>query len=406
VTIATTRRDSLKAVAGACASLLAPTGAHAQHLTFAQWIAAFRAKALAHGITEDVYARAMDGIAPDPTGLAAMRNQAEFNLKLWQYLNRVVSDWKLAAGREKAKLYAPLLARIEADFGVEPSFMLGVWGIESAFGDPVVAKNHSRPVIPSLATLAWAAPRRRAYWEQELINALAIVQRGWSTPAEMVGSWAGAMGHTQWMPEVWLHIGIDYDHDGKISPFGAPDDALGSTARYFVERGHYRRGEHWGYEVRLPQSHSRDGWRSYAAWHARGVTRADGEPFAQPNAMARPWLPVPGGPAFLLGPNFFAARSYNPSLSYALGLVYLGDRCSGGAPFVQQFPGSEPAPTLAEIEEIQRRLTALGFDTGTADGRIGLATTLAVRDYQRKAGIEPADGYAGLGLLARLRQGS
>ena len=146
--------------------------------------------------------------------------------------------------------------------------------------------------------------------------------------------------------------------------------------------------------------------RTYAAWQALGVTRADGEPFPQPNATARPWMPVPGGPAFLIGANFFAAKSYNPSMSYALALVYLGDRCVGGAPFVQKFPGSEPPPTLAEIEEIQRRLTALGFDTGGADGRIGIDTMLAVRNYQRKVGIEPADGYAGVGLLARLRQGS
>ena len=132
--------------------------------------------------------------------------------------------------------------------------MLGVWGIESAFGDPIVQKNHMKPVFPSLAALAWGEPRRRAYWESELINALTIVQRGWGTPDEMVGSWAGAMGHTQWMPEVWLHVGMDYNQDGKISPFGPPDDALGSTARFFVERGKYRRGEHWGYEVREPRA--------------------------------------------------------------------------------------------------------------------------------------------------------
>ncbi len=263
-----------------------------------------------------------------------------------------------------------------------------------------------RPVIPSLAALAWAEPRRRRYWEQELINALTIVQRGWGSPQEMVGSWAGAMGHTQWMPEVWLHIGIDYNHDGKVSPYGPPDDALGSTARFFVERGKYRRGEDWGYEVRMPEKLGGSRPRSYAAWQARGVSRADGKPFPQPNATARPLTPVPGGPAFLVGPNFFAAKSYNPSMSYALGLCYLGDLCVGGAPFVQKFPGSEPAPTLDEIQEIQRRLTALGFDTGGADGRIGMGTTLAVQNYQRKAGINPADGYAGVGLLARLRHGS
>jgi membrane-bound lytic murein transglycosylase B len=383
-----------------------PSGADAAATSFDQWIATFRARANARGITDATYTAVMTGLTPDTTGLEAIRNQPEFNLQLWQYLNRVTSDWKITAGKEKAKQYAPLLTRIEQDFGVEPAFMLGVWGIESAFGDPVVAKNYMRPVIPSLATLAWAEPRRRAYWQQELINALTIIQRGWSTPEEMVGSWAGAMGHTQWMPEVWLDMGIDYDHDGKISPYGPPDDALGSTARYFVERGNYRRGEHWGYEVRLPKGVHGGAARTYAAWQKLGVTRADGEAFPQTSTTARPWIPVPDGPAFLIGPNFFAAKSYNPSMAYALGLVYLGDLCVGGAPLVQEFPGSEPPPTLAEIEEIQRRLTALGFDTGSADGRIGMSTTLAVQSYQHKIGTKPADGYAGVGLLARLRQGS
>jgi membrane-bound lytic murein transglycosylase B len=348
----------------------------------------------------------MRGVHPDTAGLEAIHSQPEFNELLWQYLNRRVSDWRIITGREKAKEFAPLFSRIEKDFGVERAIMLGVWGIESTFGDPIVQQNHMRPVIPSLAALAWAEPRRRAYWEQELINALTIVQRGWSTPEEMVGSWAGAMGHTQWMPEVWLHVGMDYDGDGRVSPFGAPDDALGSTARYFIERGKYRRGEHWGYEVRMPAPTGGGVSRTYAAWQALGVVSADGEPYPQPNATAKPWLPVPGGPAFLLGPNFFAARSYNPSMNYALALVHLGDRCVGGGPFVQKFPGSERAPTLAEVQEIQRRLTALGFDTGGADGRIGNDTMLAVRNFQRKAAITPADGYAGVGLLARLRQAS
>ena len=374
--------------------------------SFAQWIEAFRKKALARGIMPETYARIMDAIEPDMTGLEAIRNQPEFNLQLWQYLNRATSEWKIIAGKAKAKEYAALLARIETDFGIEPAFMLGVWGIETAFSDPVVEKNHMRPVIPALAALAWAEARRRHYWEAELINALTIVQRGWSAPNEMVGSWAGAMGATQWMPEVWLHVGIDYDGDGRISPFGPPDDALGSTARFFVERGNYRRGEHWGYEVRLPDRLKGNASRSYADWEKLGVKRADGDAFPQPQATARAWVPVAGGPAFLLGPNFYAAKSYNPSMSYALALVHLGDRCVGGAAFVQQFPGGERSPTLAEIVEIQERLTALGFDTGGADGRIGRDTTIAVLNYQRKMGLQPADGYAGVTLLARLRQGS
>jgi lytic murein transglycosylase len=192
----------------------------------------------------------MHGLKPDTTVFEQLHSQPEFNEQIWQYLNRRVSDWRIVTGKEKAKEYAPLLARIEQDFGVERSVMMGIWGIESAYGDPLVQQNHMRPVIPALAALAWGEPRRRTYWEQELLNALVIINRGWGTPEEMNGSWAGAMGHTQWMPEVWLNMGFDYDGDGRVSPFGKPDDALGSTARYLVERGKYHRGEHWGYEVR------------------------------------------------------------------------------------------------------------------------------------------------------------
>lgn len=347
----------------------------------------------------------MRGLKPDMGVFDQIRNQPEFREQLWQYLNRRVSEWRIVAGRERAKEFGPLLARIEKDYGVEPAVILGIWGVESTFGDPLVQKNHMRPVFPALAALAWREPRRRDYWERELINALRVVQKGWSTPAEMVGSWAGAMGHTQWMPEVWLNVGLDYDGDGRVSPFGRPDDALGSTARYLVQRGKYRRNEHWGYEVHAA-SGAGEASRTYAAWQAAGVTRADGKPYPAPNATAKLWIPVPGGPAFLLGPNFYAARTYNPSMNYTLALLHLGDRVMGGDTFVQKFPGSERAPTLAEVQEIQRLLTARGFNTGGVDGRIGNDTMAAVRNFQRKVGMSPADGYAGVGLLARLRQGS
>ena len=263
-----------------------------------------------------------------------------------------------------------------------------------------------RPVIPALAALAWGEPRRRTYWEQELLNALTIVEQGWAKPEEMRGSWAGAMGHTQWMPEVWLNMGVDYDGDGRVFPFGKPDDALAGTAQYLVKRGKWRPGEHWGYEVRAPGMSGGNASRSYEAWRKAGVVRADGKPFPQPAATAKLWVPVPGGPAFLLGPNFYAVRSYNPSMNYALSIVLTGDQIVGGGPLVQEFPGGERTPTLAELQEIQKRLTALGFDTGGSDGRVGNATMIAVRNFQRNVGMEPADGYAGVKLLARLRQGS
>ena len=197
---------------------------------------------------------------------------------------------------------------------------------------------------------------------------------------------------------------MDYDGDGRVSPFGKPDDALGSSARYLVNRGKYRRGEHWGYEVR--SNGAAGGGKSYEAWASAGVARADGQPFPQPHATAQLWVPVPGGPAFLIGPNFNAVKSYNPSMNYTLSICHLGDRILGGAPFVQPFPGSERALTLAEVQEVQTRLTKLGFDTGGTDGRVGNDTMKAVKNFQQKAGLAPADGYAGLKVLARLRQGA
>ena len=390
----------------AIAALTVAGVAHAGGTTFPEWIAAFRPRALARGVSAGTYTRVTADLAPDTTVFDARRNQPEFSEQLWQYLNRRLSEWRITAGKEKLTQHGALLDRIERDYGVDRAVILGIWGIESAFGDPVVQKNHMRPVLPALAALAWGEPRRRTFWESQFVDALVIVERGWATPADMVGSWAGAMGHTQWMPEVWLNVGFDYDGDGRVSPFGAPDDALGSTARYLVERGKYRRGEHWGYEVRLPAGFkARDASRTYAAWSAAGIGRADGGTFPRPQDGARLWVPAPGGPAFLLGPNFDAVHTYNPSMSYALSIVLLGDRVVGGDPLVQAFPGSERAPTLAEVQEIQRRLTALGFDTGGSDGRVGNDTMRAVQDYQRKIGMRPADGYAGVSLLTRLRTG-
>src|SRR5205809_175067 len=295
---------------------------------FDQWRDNFRSRALAKGISDATYTRVMGRIEPDMSVFRQMQKQPEFHEQIWQYFNRRASDWRIIAGKEALRKHEALFARIEQDFGVERGTLLALWGVESAYGDPLVQQNHMRPVFPSLAALAWNEPRRRAYWETELINALRIVDRGWGTPEEMRGSWAGA-----------------------------------------------------------------------------GVTRADGQPFSQPNASAQMWVPVAGGPAFLLGPNFYAVKSYNPSMNYALAICHLGDRILGGPPFINPFPGSERALTLAEVQEMQTRLTKAGFDTGGTDGRVGNDTMKAVRDYQTKMGLLPADGYGGLKVLARLRQG-
>jgi len=400
-----TRRTLLQYGLGAGALLARPLAALAAAPPgFDRWRDTFRSRALAKGISEATWTRVMGRVQPDISVFRQMETQPEFDEQIWQYINRRVSDWRIIAGKEALRKNEALFIRIEREFGVERGTLLALWGVESAYGDPQVQQNHMKPVFPSLAALAWNAPRRKAYWEAELINALKIVDRGWSTPEEMRGSWAGAMGHTQWMPEVWLNVGFDYDGDGRVSPFGKPDDALGSTAKFLVNRGKYHHGEHWGYEVRASGGGS--GNRTYAAWSSAGLTRADGQSFPQPKASARLWVPVPGGPAFLLGPNFYAVRSYNPSMNYALAICHLGDRILGAPPFIQPFPGSERALTLAEVQEMQVRLTKAGFDTGGTDGRVGNDTMNAVRDYQVKMGLEPADGYGGLKVLARLRQGN
>ena len=393
------------AIAGGVSLVLARPLFAAQSPAFARWVASFRARALNRGISERTYDRVMDAVTPDPTVFEAVRSQPEFTELLWQYINRRCSEWRVITGKERAKEYASLLTRLEEDYGIDRYTLLGLWGMESSFGDLVVNPKYMRPVIPALAALAWVEPHRRSYWEAELLNALTIVDRGWAQPGEMIGSWAGAMGHTQWMPEVWLNMGVDYDHDGRITPFGKPDDSLAGTARYLVERGKYRRGEAWGCEVRWP-GRELSGWRTYEQWHALGVRRADGAAFARPGDLVKMWIPVRGGPPFLIGQNFRAVYSYNPSTSYTLALVHLGDLIRGDPPFHQQFPGGERKPTLEEVKEIQRRLNEHGFKTDGIDGRTGSDTVKAILAFQKKVGMKPADGYAGLKVLARLRHGS
>jgi lytic murein transglycosylase len=393
-------------LAAVTAAAAYPSLAQSSRLPFARWVERFRDTARARGISQATYNRVMGTIKPDSEVYALERSQPEFREPMWQYINRRVSDWRIITGKARAVAHAALIERIEKQYGIDRYLMLGLWGMESAFGEVVDNPKYMRPIIPALAALAWGEPRRRSYWEQELLNALLIIERGWADEKEMIGSWAGAMGHTQWMPEVWLSMGLDGNGDGRISPFGPPDDAFAGTAQYLLKRGHYRRDEGWGYEVRLPAKMRMGGVRAIADWEKLGITRSSGQPFPRPGEQARIWQPAPGGPLFLITANFQAVRSYNPADSYALATVHLADRIRGDGPFVQQFPGGERILLLAEVEEVQRLLLAQGFNPGGADGRIGPETVAAVGAFQRKVGLRPADGYAGLTVLARLRQGS
>ncbi len=391
-------------------ALLVAVPAGAQDMTaFHNWAQRFKPKALARGIDAGRYDEIMGGLTPDFDVIEQDRSQPESKEQVWQYLSRRVSDWRVREGRAKVAQNAALLASVERQYGVDSNIVAAIWGLESSYGGLVDNPKYMRPVLASLATLAFAEPRRRLYWEQELLNALVIVQRGWARPADMKGSWAGAMGHTQWMPEVWLNMGTDFNKDGKISPFGAPDDALGSTARFLQNRGNYVPHMGWGFEVKAGSTFNfalanNRTQRTLRDWQQLGLTNADGSAFENPNVAVRVAFPAgPRGPGFALTQNFRAVMAYNPSFKYALAVCLLADRLKGGNGLVATWPGATAQLSVEELSELQQRLTRAGFDTGGSDGRVGSDTNRAITAYQLKRGLKPADGFAGPVVLQALR---
>jgi membrane-bound lytic murein transglycosylase B len=308
-----------------------PFGAQAQGARpFPQWVESFRPRATARGISDETYTRVMGNLKPDTTVFAAINNQPEFKEKIWQYLNRRVSDWRIQTGKEKLKQHGALLTRIEKDVGVSRTVLLALWGIESAYGDPLVQQNHMRPVFPALAALAWGEPRRRAYWEKELLNALTIVERGWSTPAEMRGSWAGAMGQSQFMPSSYHAYAIDYDRDGQRDIWTSLPDVFASIANYLARAG-WNDDYTWGRQVRLPARLSSeliglDASRPLPEWQRLGVRRADGGDLpAVPIKAALLSTDDGQGPAYLVYDNFRVLMAWNRSTYFALTVGELAD---------------------------------------------------------------------------------
>jgi len=404
------RRGVLALGGGVVAALAAaPALAQTSTMSFAEWVRAFRPRVLGKGVSGRTYDQVMESIEPDTSVFQFDKAQPEFQEPIWRYIDKRSNEWNVETGKKRIHEYASLWDRIERVYGVDRHVLCALWGLETSFGDLVITPKYNRPVLPCLAALAWGDPRRRAYWEAELINALIIVDRGWAKPEDMIGSWAGAMGHTQWMPEVWLNMGVDFDGDGRVSPFGKPDDSLAGTARYLVERGHWRKGETWGYEVTLDPEFDftlADGktQRTLAEWLRRGVRRANGQPFPRLADNARLSLPAGAkGPAFALLQNFSAVKSYNPSYKYALAICHLADKIRGGGPFLKPWPTDEKLLSLSETQEMQERLTALGYDTGGTDGRFGEKTQSAIQAWQKATGMAPADGYPSDRVLARLR---
>lgn len=334
-------------------------------------------------------------ISSDPTVIRSLNHQPEFKKDPWDYHASLVDSERVADGLRAKHEMTDILRRIENRYGVKAEHVLGVWGVESNFGQTLGKKD----LFTSLATLS-CFDRRQSYFRGEYANALRIVQNGDIRPQDMTGSWAGAFGQTQFMPSTFLELAVDFDNDGRKDLVNSKADALASTANFLAKKG-YRRGEPWGYEVRLNGylgSSGRTNKKSINHWQNMGITLPDGRPL--PNNMASAGLLLPAGrqgPAFLVGKNFDTFYSYNASESYALAIAHLStliENNSTNVNFSTPWPTDDPGISRREAKEIQQALINNGYNIGYVDGIIGDNTRIAIKDYQRKMGM-PVNGRAG-----------
>jgi membrane-bound lytic murein transglycosylase B len=366
------------------------------------FIAALRPDAERRGVSREVFDRAVAGLEPDTEIFALLESQPEHVSAPWDYINRLVSETRIDNGVRLLAQHAETLAAIEKRWGVDRHVVVAIWGVESSFG----AAPGARSVIRSLATLAVGDKGRPQFWRAELLVALTILQSGEITPERMTGSWAGAMGHTQFMPSSWVAHAADFDGDGKRNIWGSAPDALASTANYLKNAG-WTAGETWGAEVVLPTGFdyalSAPGIaKPPAEWKQLGIDRPSGRPWP---ALGSASLVLPAGargPAFLVGANFRAILKYNNALSYALAVGHLADRLAGAPPIASPWPTDDPPLARAARIELQQRLAGLGFEVGTPDGVVGTQTRAAVRAWQKKNGLIE-DGWAGERLLEKVR---
>ncbi|WP_336886614.1 lytic murein transglycosylase [Loktanella sp. M215] len=398
-------RPSVRPAAATAPAAVAPparTYAQVPDAGFDAWVRGFRKRALGQGVSGATFDAAFARAGFIPDSIALDRNQAEFVKPLSEYMATAASDERVATGRAMLVQFGGLLDRIEAKYGVDRQVVLAVWGMESNFG----RRRGAVPLISTLATLAYEG-RRGRFFEGQLVAALQILQRGDTTPANMTGSWAGAMGHTQFMPTSYAAYAVDFTGDGRRDIWSDdPSDALASTAAYLAHFG-WTKGQPWGVEVRLPvgfdyslSAHSVS--RTTADWAALGVVGTGGRAVAGQGSASLITPTGAGGPAFLVFKNYDAISRYNNAEAYIIGVGHLGDRIAGAGPLVHPFVAGERSLKRAERVELQQRLTAAGFGTGGADGKIGPASRRAIRAYQARLGL-PQDGYASLTLLERLR---
>jgi membrane-bound lytic murein transglycosylase B len=354
------------------------------------------------GVSRAAFESAFSGYSYLPKIMELTGKQPEFRQTVQQYVDRRVTAAQANKGQVMRAEWAQTLAGSEQRWGVQPEVVLAIWGMETNFGGFMGGEN----TIHALATLTEGGYRAN-FFREELLTALRIVSDGHVSAPNMVGSWAGAMGHTQFMPSSFMAYAVDYNGDGRKDIWNSVQDALGSTANYLNKHG-WRPGETWGYEVKLPQGFDFATARQMeraplGQWQAMGIQRVSGRPFPRPSDNGRLYLPAgAAGPAFLLLPNFDVIKRYNNSDSYALAVGHLADRILGGGGFATPWPAGDYALTTAQRAELQGLLNRAGFDVGAPDGVIGPKTRAAVLAYQSRMGL-PADGYISGRLLERLK---
>lgn len=356
------------------------------------------------GVSRQLFDAAFAGITePDPVVLKLAANQPEFTSTTSAYLEKAVTPIRIDTGRQKAQDEKKLLDAIEAKYGVDRYVVLGIWGMESNFGK----MKGSMSVMRSLATLAYSGSRKKYAYEQ-MAAAFKILKSGIVKPDDFDGSWAAAMGHTQFIPSSYNAYAVDWTGDGKKDIWNSYQDALASTANYLAKAG-WKNDRPWGWEVILPKGFNkgligRSHWKTVAEWEKLGIRRADGQKFGSPQADAFVMVPQGvSGPRFLVTRNFLAIMDYNISHSYALAVGHLGDRIRGKGPFVGQWPDVTYDLSYKQRVELQNRLNALGFQTGGNDGRFGARTYEAILAYQKKNGL-PLDGVPSVKLLQSLQK--
>ena len=372
-------------------------------ISFSAWRDGFRREALSNGIDAATFDRAFAGVTPDASVITADRSQPEFTRPVWEYLEGAISPYRVRKGQALIAENATTLGAIEQRFGVDREPLVAIWGMESSFGQFMGDKS----VIRSLATLAYEG-RRPEFAHAQLLAALQILQHGDIQPGSMLGSWAGAMGQTQFIPTTYNPHAVDFDGDGRRDIWNSSADALASAAHYLQASG-WRKGQPAAIQVQLPDgfdyAHA-DGdiRKSVAQWQTMGV-QAGPQATSLANESASLLLPAGHrGPAFLVLDNFGAILKYNNSSSYALAVSLLGERFDGGGQLTGSWPRDERPLSRTERVELQESLTAAGYNPGAADGIIGANTRKAIRGYQQRLGW-PADGYPNLELLRQLREG-